>query len=270
MKHFERGRLHDTNVKTVILRLDYAGVVDSILLNKLFVKRFPKAFKERQEIHNNEFNIQLRQDELRSISKSLSVPINVIEKETIIRYKGMRDVACDVTLDISQYYLCMTIKCENNYDGLDKYLECFKGTITVFSENVDYFQPKRLGIRKIRVEAHSSKSNFKDIFENFVFDVPSYDLKDADNFKTEYFDFFEVPALNHIRFNIHRTMDKLEKQEVDGTKRTTYQAVLDIDAYYRSNDMADINKLLTQANNEEYKVYLYCMKECYLRRIYRE
>ena len=256
-------------MKTVIIRLDYSGVVDSTQLHKLFDKQFPKAFKERHEIHNNEFNIQLKQDELRSISKSLSVPVNVIEKETIVRYKGLKNVACEVTLDISQYYLCMTINCNNNYDGLDNYLEYFKGAISVFIDKMSYFQPKRLGIRKIRVEERDSRDAFNLVFEDFVFNSPTYDLLRADNFKTEYFDFFEITNMNNIRFNIHRTMDKLNVKDSAGNEQTKYRAILDIDAYYRSDDLQDINALLRQSNNEEFNIYLSCMKESYLRQIYR-
>ena len=269
MKNYQRDRLHDTCMKTVIVRLDYAGVVDSTDLHKLFEKRFPKAFKERHEIHNNEFNIQLRQDELRSISKSLSVPVNVIEKETIVRYKGLKDVACEVTLDISQYYLCMTITCNKNYDGLDKYIEYFKGAITVFKDKMSYFQPKRLGIRKIRVEEKDSREAFDEIFEDFVYKSPTYDLTGADNFKTEYFDFFEIENMNNIRFNIHRKMDKLKVIDSTGNEHTKFRSVLDIDAYYRSNELNDVNALLRQSNNEEFKIYLSCMRESYLRQIYR-
>ena len=51
------------------------------------------------------------------------MPISVIEKEKIVRYRGLNNVPGDVTLDISQFYICMTIKYNENYDGFNNYVE---------------------------------------------------------------------------------------------------------------------------------------------------
>lgn len=267
-ERFERNRLHDTNMKTVIIRLDYAGVIDNQELVKIFDKRFPSAFRSRQEIHNSEFTINLRGDDLKDISDTLSVPVSVIQKERVYRYQGLKDVACEVTLDISQYYLCMTINCQNNYDGLDKYIECFKGAISVFAEKNSYFQPKRLGLRKIRVENKPRIEDFTSIFETFVFNIPGYSLASSLNLKTKYYDYIECPDMNNLRFNINRAINRLEKRSDQGISYL-YQSVLDIDAYYKSDTLNRINELLNQANKEEFKVYKACMKETYLNSIYR-
>lgn len=265
---FERNRLHDTNMKTVIIRLDYAGVIDNQELVKMFDKRFPSAFKSRQEIHNSEFTINLRGDDLKDISDTLSVPVSVIQRERVYRYQGLKEVACAVTLDISQYYLCMTINCQNNYDGLDKYVEYFKGAISVFSVKNSYFQPKRLGLRKIRVEDKSHIEDFNSVFESFVFDIPGYSLSPSTNLKTEYFDYIECPNKDNLRFNIHRAVNRLEVRS-EQSVNYIYKSILDIDAYYKSENLNRINELLTQANVEEFRVYKACMKESYLNSIYR-
>ena len=59
-------------------------------------------------------------------------------------------------------------------------------------------------------------------------------------------------------------MDKLNVKDSAGNEQTKYRATLDIDAYYRSDDLKDINALLSQSNNEEFNIYISCMKESYL------
>ena len=130
-KGFTRNNIRDKFMNLVIMRLDFAGITDSKELIKIFDSKFPRTFKKRQEVYNRELNVTFRDSDLREISDSLSLPASVIQKEKLIRYSDMSGTGCDVTLDISQYFLCMTIKCKNNYDGLDKYIEVFKGTITL-------------------------------------------------------------------------------------------------------------------------------------------
>ena len=268
-EQFLRHRIHDEYMKQIIIRLDYVGVRGGAELVRLFDKRFPKAFKQSQDVYNSEYSISLRHDEIKDISDSSQVPINMIQKEKITRYKGMNNVACNVSLDISQYYLCMIIECDSNYDGLDKYIECFKGAITIFSENIPYFQPKRLGLRKIRVESKPAIADFNNVFENFVFNIPNYSFISSVNLKSEYFDFIEYPQHNNLRINIHRTIERHNTQNAAGSLKTEYRASLDIDVYYKDEKLSRINELLTQANSVEFDVYKSCMNEEYLKSIYR-
>lgn len=263
---FSRENTHDTNLKTVIIRLDYSGVSDINDLVKLFDKKFPNEFKERHEHHNSEYNIQLSKEDIETISKTLFLPVNVIQRETIMRYHGMKHGNCDVVLDISKYYLCMTLNSENNYDGIDNYISSFKGAITLFKEKIPYFRPRRLGLRKIRVESKTSLVGFKDIFEDELFRHHIYGYESPALLRKESLDCFEVAKFNHLRFNVRGLMNY--GKDSDGTYQ--YTSSLDIDAYYTeaSLDNNDINRLITTANLQEFEVYKNCMKESYLESIY--
>ena len=87
---YERNRLHDNQMKEIIIRLDYTGVRDGADLVRLFDKRFPKAFKRSQDIYNNEFTLSFRKEDLKDISESIKVPVSIIQKEKIVRYVGMK------------------------------------------------------------------------------------------------------------------------------------------------------------------------------------
>ena len=62
--HYERNRLHDNQMKQIIIRLDYTGVRDGADLVKLFDRRFPKVFRRSQDIYNNEFTLSFRKEDL--------------------------------------------------------------------------------------------------------------------------------------------------------------------------------------------------------------
>ena len=267
-ERFKRGKIHDVNMKIVILRIDYSGVADTGELCKLFDKNFPDAFRERNEYHNKEFNIQFRKEDVETIRNTLSLPVGVIEKESVMRYQGLKQGGiCDVILDISKYYLCMTIKCNNNYDGLDNYIDKFKGAITLFKTKIPYFRPRRLGLRKVRVESKARIEEFQDIFEEHLFNRHIYGYKSPALLRKEFIDSFEITEFNYLRFNVRGLMYSGVTPDGD----IQYTSSLDIDAYYNEASLikSDINRLITDANLQEFEVYKYCMNESYLESIYQ-
>lgn len=257
-----RNEVRDLYLKQIIIRLDFVGVTNVDALVKHFDKRFPKFFKSRQEIYSK--NIEIRENDMKVISEVLSLPINRLEQVKIYRYEEMRDAVERVTLDISQYFLCMTIFCDEHYDGLNNYLECFKGAITVFSNEESYFKPKRLGLRKIRVQEMRELQQYTNVFEPFVYDLPNYDIYDRQIKKSVYIDYFSDLAHDDLSFNIRRECGK-GKDTNEGAIQ--YQFVLDIDAYYQKDSFEgmSISRLLDFANEQEFLVYKSCVSEAYLR-----
>ena len=254
----QRHQVHDTHMKYVILRLDYSGVTDRKTLIKLFDNRFPRAFKKRDNVITKEVSLTLRQEDLKTISAAVSVPVSVIEKEPIIRYSGVTNVKGDVTLDISQFYICMTIKYDENYDGLDKYLEYFKGAITVF-KSIDYFCPRRLGIRKCRTQNFMSEDDVNKVFEKFVFDDENLRIGSLGKLPREYRTYLGDETKGGIRVNIIRKAHPITLKGVD-----MIWTSLDIDAHLDDQEQLlnrDITNLISEVNEFEFEVYKMCMKE---------
>ena len=257
---FLRRNVHDHFLKKVILRLDYAGVTDLNKLVDVFDKKFPKAFKERNLVINREINVTLHKKDLEEIGKTLSLPVSIIEKSQVIRYAQLKKpVNCNVTLDICQYYLCMVIESNSNYDGLDNYTEYFKGAISVFKEKIPYFRPKRLGLRKFRQEQKETIEQAKRAFEDFMFPSKPYGLEYSP-LRLEYIDC--MLTNENIKFNIHSMLRKVKDEE----NHDRFESLLDLDAYYDREDIlaGDINALLEKANQKEFEVYKNCLTEDYL------
>ena len=255
----QRNQVHDAHMKLVIIRLDYSGVIDSSELIKIFDKRFPRAFQNRNYVVAKEISLALRKDDFNSISEAVSVPVSVIEKERIVRYSGLNNTSGDVTFDISQFYICMTIKYNENYDGFNNYVQYFKGAISLFKDSVAYFSPKRLGIRKCRVETFSQKEMLNSVFEPFVFDDSNLPIGNLGDSLREYRAYLQNDNLNNIRVNIIRRIMPVTE---NGERKLN--TILDIDVYYQDGRLLcerDINNLLDEANQFEFEVYKMCMTE---------
>lgn len=262
---FERNKIHDTNMKVVIVRLDFAGVNDVNELIKFFEKN-GKVFWKKNVMENREINISFREIDFESISESLSIPVEAIKSERFVRYEGLDNCQCDVTFDISQFYLCLTIKCQGNYDGLTNYVAPFKGAIKIFCEKVPYFEPKRLGIRKVRVEVKDNIQNISDSFEPFVFKTPFFCISSPLIRKSEYLDVIEEVDKS-LRFNIRREIGLV----IDKDSNKKYSTTLDIDAYYHEDILENgkINDMINYANQREFEIYRECMSYSYLKSIYK-
>ncbi len=257
---FSREKVHDKKMKVVIVRLDFAGINDLNDLIKVF-ERNGKVFKKKKVMENREINVSFREKDFESISRSLSIPVEAIKNERFVRYEGIDSGMCDVSLDISQFYLCLTIKCEENYDGLTNYVAPFKGAIKFFTEKFDYFSPKRLGIRKVRVQKLKSLNELVNVYEPFVFMPPNYNIKNPLTKKSEYFDVI-VEEEKALRFNIRRELGYM----VDTTNTPIYTTTLDIDAYYHEEALnsGKVNDLINYANQREFEIYKECMSVDYL------
>lgn len=257
----KRTQVHDTHMRYVILRLDYAGVtMNSDELVKVFDDRFPKAFKQRNYVTTNEVSLAFREEDFEDISKSASIPVNAIKRERVVRYSGIKDAKCQAFFDISQFYVCMTIVCDGNYDGLNQYVDIFKGAITLFRDKIPYFRPRRLGIRKCRQQEHVSIQDINTIFESFAFYDENLNLGNKNDYPTEFRSSFVDNTHNGIKINITRSLSFANNVN-------RFISNLDIDVYYDNDTYLerDINRIIDNANEYEFEVYKSFMLEAYLR-----
>ncbi len=263
-EQLNRTMVHDTKMKIIIIRLDYGGVDDLSALIKIFDNNI-RCFKRRQELYNNQMDVTLREEDLIAISKSLSIPVNVIRKEKIWRYSGAELGNCETTLDVSQYYLCMTIKCNNNYDGLNSYSSVFEQAATLFKSNIPYFEPKRLGLRKVRVEDFSNLAEMAHVFEPNIFCLNQKFLRTEDYFEKHYRDVLINASPNKLQVNINRSIKSMVIND-----KYMYKSALDIDAYYQNRKSLydhSLPQLLFEANDAEFDIYKSCMTLKYLKTI---
>ena len=152
-----RENIRDVHMRSVIVRLDFAYDGEFKKLTELFNESFIKLFREYpKSINNHDIQISLRDKDIASISKNLSLSVESVRNMEFFRYEGFKNCACEAFLDVSPCYMCLNIKCkDNNYDGLTKYIEPVKGFISILSKKSSSFSPICLGIRKVRGQVFS-------------------------------------------------------------------------------------------------------------------
>lgn len=254
-----RNKVHDTHLRSIILRLDFQGVSDYRTLVNLFDKSYPKKFKSRAERYHQQVDFSLREEDIKQISEVLSIPVRVLERQSFLHYEDMVDVKCKTMLDISQFYICMTIVADKNYEGFDKYSDCFKGAISLFKSKVSYFQPVRLGLRKTRVEFFDDMTNVNQRFASFVFPNNHFGLDQTVRERKEYRDYLTYSEEYPAMFNILRKLEPAQKQ---GESKFGLLSTLDIDTYFQDSaflQKRDITTLINDLNEKEYEAYFSCL-----------
>lgn len=253
----QRNQVHDTHMQSVLLRIDYTGVSNIEVLINVFDEKFPSVFQYRQMVATRGVAITLRKEDLNSISKAVSVPVSVIEKEQVCQYVGLAGVNGEVTLCISQYYTYMMIQYKENYDGLNAYLKYFLGAITVFKEKVPYFCPQRFGIRKCRVQNFENAYDIASYFESFVFDEANLPIGQFGKTPREFRTCLCDDSQNNLKVIVYRRLSLTEYE-----RKNIINTTLDIDAYYDNPQILNerpIEEIVNIVNNFEFEVYKKCM-----------
>lgn len=259
-EQISRDSIRDIWMKQVIIRLDYAGVADLNELIKIFDLRINR-FAKRQEMYVNQLGFNIRAEDLKNISDTLSIPIEAIKKEKIWRYSELNVGQCSTTLDISQYFMCMTIDCQHNYDGITEYIKVFKEVMEIFTSDIKYFEPKRIGLRKARVQKLKTLNDVANIFEPYIFC-----MNIAENLALTHDKFYRDIAKkvdDSLYININRIIKSIDDE-------TAFNTTLDLDAYTTNLDKKELSNIIDVANAYEFEVYKSCMTLNYLNTIIKK
>ena len=253
----KRSNVKDVYVKQVIIRLDYNGVsneekiISSLNDNKCFDSSWSAGWSYHNDI---KIRSSYRQDDFEQISKSLSIPVEQIEKNIFFRYEK-KVAGIKVVFDVSRYYLCLNLLCDKNYTGLDEYIDLFsKVKNTVFGKE-PFANPKRFGIRKIREQDFNQIEDVFKVFRKNCF--PGNPVKGLENIASEYTDVKKDDLCGfRLKRKIYsiRYIDRRSNSIVD----KKIQTILDIDSYVddvevlKKKGMLDLLKLV---NNREFDLY---------------
>ena len=205
-----------------------------------------------------------RQGDFEQISKSLSIPVEQIEKNIFFRYEKIEN-SIKIVFDISRYYLCLNLLCNKNYTGLDAYIDLFSKVKNVVFETESFANSKRLGIRKIREQDFEHIEDVFKVFRKGSF--PGSPVKGLENIASEYTDVKKDGKcgfrLNRKVYSI-RYIDRRSNKVVD----KKIQTILDIDSYIDDIEVLKENKmhdLLKLVNDREFDLYKSFMTPAFLR-----
>lgn len=221
---YNRYSLEENQLKKVLIRIDYSGVTTiekwvEVIKSSFIKDYFDKYFKR---IHNN---AKIDLSRIEDLSQSLSIPISEIIKEPIHTFTDskFRDREDKIQLDITGFYLALTIDCKK-YKNIDLYIEFISKLIKLLLDSDSYIQIKRIGIRKIGGAEFNSIDEIYDTYEKesvFCKLIDKTDVKIADR---EYTDRFLKG--NDVKINYTRLCRGIK---VCGNEKI--QVILDMDGY---------------------------------------
>lgn len=226
-----RDQLCGNIMRSLTIQIDYNLIGNIQTFINEVGKELYQEFGEYNKISENEIKIELKPD-LNELQKNLSIPIKELET-TIIHSFEKKDLDDNlVTLLISDYYMLLSVKC-NNYKKIDDYLIKFADVFLKMKKKIDYINCKRFGLRKIGYDFYE---NVNEIFKDF--EQKSFFILN-NNFILNNEKILQSVKTEDEKYNINiskfidggEIFDELNKEI-----KKAYRVVLDLDGYFYFNN----------------------------------
>lgn len=168
----------------------------------------------------------------------------------------------ELTLDISDEFVCLDIKCNGQYESLDPYISLMANVIGQVIHDDDYVKLKRLAIRKIDGLVLTNANEANRIFEYFDQGIMA---KGEGMRKRLYNDYF-YSNTNKVGVNYSRQV------KIGDTAANRFVFTMDTDVFVRPNDLEnlrpgveELKQILSERINETaFDVFKRGVKEDFL------
>ena len=234
MEAISRNEFRHNFLKSVIVRLDFQGVLESELEKVLIhVKPFAKekGFSRYTEKSANQIDIAVK-------DQGMHEPIETTNRVRRQKVYSFIDETRGFILDISSTFICLTIN-TTHYVPFDEYSDIVPVVSSFYNDSIDFFTVTRFGIRKINECLIEDKSQIQSYFNpsyfNYYDQIEGLDTIQSDRLNIFTFDKYRVNLITNI------AQGKLEE-------KLMYNVRLDIDAYLNSTD--DIASLLADKSKQ--------------------
>ena len=219
---YTRNNFHSSLLKQIIIRVDFSNITD---LNKfiLTIKStdwIRECFQSYRTIQANNFNMNLSP----KVFEDKVIPLSVIETATIHRFYECKiePVQSDVTLDITDTFISITIHCNDTYKSINPYIDCISNIVGELFTYDPFTQIQRVAIRKIDGQDFENEDAVYEVFEKDKSANSTLIEGHARLIKKSYTDAYLDTHAN-IKINLSRSMEVLLENK--------YRYVLDIDGY---------------------------------------
>lgn len=250
----KRNELHHNFLKSVILRLDFQGVLESEMEKIVVcVKHLAKetGFSRYMEKILNQIGIAVPGEGA----------TDAIEKTSKARFQKIYsfiDETRGFVLDLSNSFICLTVNA-THYSPFEEYRDIIPAVADIYKANIDFYTVTRLGFRKINECLIEDKSLIKKYFrpEHFSY----YDLMGSLNtIQSNHLNIFNYDKY-HVNLITNITQGKSEG-------KTVYSVRLDTDAYLdRESDILPFlndQEAQVEMNDLLFKIYLSLLTDSFI------
>ena len=233
MKKYTRDNIYSEMLKTVIIRLDFSGVinigpfVDSIKKEPVIASNFG-AF---DEIAQRQLNVSFVPKDV----EDGGLPIAKAQDKTIYRFSKWKSIDnSDAILDIDNSSITIAVDCGTNYKGSKSYSDVIINLMCELKKFDQYTSFRRLGVRKIDAKVIKEGENIQDFFNNNF--IVSCSWGHESNDMSTLTDLFHI---DDVKFNVVQRIERFKDQNGISRIRLFY----DVDSYVETNVLRSIDNI---------------------------
>ncbi|HHX14342.1 MAG TPA: TIGR04255 family protein [Clostridiales bacterium] len=254
MTNVKRSDLHHNFLKSIIVRLDFQGVLESEMDKVLIhIKPYAKehGFLRYEEKNANQIDIAFTD---KGIQNSFEATNKVRSQKVFSFINEDRGFV----LDVSNNFICLMVN-TTRYTPFEDYCLIIPSIAEIYNNNIDFFTVKRFGLRKINECLILEKERIKEFFAPAFFSY--FDCLDGVNIiQSNHANFF---IIDKYHINLH---SNIAQGTFDG--KILYSIRLDIDSYLDNTEQ--INLLLSDSeemkkvNDLIFKIYISSITERFI------
>lgn len=236
MKKYTRDNIYSEMLKTVIIRLDFSGIIN--------IGPFVDYIKKEQTIKSNfaAFDeISQRQLNVSFVPKDIEnggLPVAKAQDKTLYRFSKWKDNNnSDAILDIDNSSITIVVDCNTNYKGSKGYSDVIINLMYELKKYDQYISFRRLGVRKIDAKVIKEGERIEDFFnEKFIV----YNSWQQNPYENNISTLTELFYVDDVKFNVVQRIESYNKKDI----RLFY----DVDSYIE----ADVLRNIDNENIENY------------------
>lgn len=241
MKKYTRDNIYSEMLKTVIIRLDFSGVIN--------IGPFVEKIKQ-SEIIKSKFSrfqeIAQRQVKVNFIPKDIEdggLPVTKEQDNIVYRFWNWMPNSSEAVLYIDNTSITLSVDCEKKpYKGSKEYSALMIALMKEFKKHDQYISFNRLGVRKIDIQILDDGEQVKDYFNEKFTVSNSWELCPPKDMAT----LTELLRIEDVRFNI---IQRIEPIKIKDEKHL--RLIFDVDSY-----IYDDVDALRDKNCEQIESYL--------------
>ena len=255
-----RADIKHNFLKQIIFRLDYEGILQADVekcVLKLRQKFFDAGFINMENRTENQFDLQLKMD----LNISNENPFSVSNTNQSLIYNFSSDNK--EILEISKSFFTLTVDVEKIYGTFDKYVTLLAESMEVIRSESLYFRVLRIGLRKINICFLDNISNLSTYFTRAAFNIDDI-MEQFSDYGCTASNMVTILSKNDYQINYVRNSQEGVMQQEDGSQKTTYQIVIDVDVFREGNkeilwmfsNKQTIENSLKMQNTLEFEVFI--------------
>ena len=226
-----RSEIKHNFLKKIIFRLDYEGLMDTDIEKCIVLLRekiFASGFVHMENRIENQIDFQMKVD--LNIPDENQFSVSNTNKNMIYSFSSDKGEL----LEISKSVLSLIVDIDMTYETFDKYMELLAESIDKIKQCSLYFRTVRIGLRKINICLLENLAELSTYFTRAAFNINDI-VEIYNDYECVASNMSTILSKNNYQINYVRNIQEGVMQQEDGSQKTMYQIVLDIDVNKEGN-----------------------------------